>query len=265
MNYFSFHVGDYSAHTAHLDLMEDLAYRRMLDLYYRTEKPLPADIAQLARLLRMRDQQAQIESVLKEFFLLTPDGWINGRCDVEIAAYQDRSSKAKKSAQASVAVRREKSQAFVERSLSDGSANQEPRTNNQEPITKNQEENTNTACATDAGRVCVSFRAHGINDVNPGHPGLLSLIAAGATDEEFIGAASTAKERGKGFAYAIGMLKRQRAEAAQPPPTRAGPQEPEWRKEQRERNEEFAGPASASRRATKQTAEVIDVTARRLG
>ena len=37
------------------------------------------------------------------------------------------------------------------------------------------------------------------------------------------------------------------------------------RKEQRERNEEFAGPASASRRATKQTAEVIDVTARRLG
>ena len=34
MNYYPFHVGDYIAHTAHLHPLEDIAYRRMLDLYY---------------------------------------------------------------------------------------------------------------------------------------------------------------------------------------------------------------------------------------
>ncbi len=41
MNYYPFHLGDYAAHTKHLGLLEDLAYRRMIDLYYTTEKPLP--------------------------------------------------------------------------------------------------------------------------------------------------------------------------------------------------------------------------------
>lgn len=38
MNYFPFHVGDYAAHTAHLEPLEDLAYRRMLDAYYLRAK-----------------------------------------------------------------------------------------------------------------------------------------------------------------------------------------------------------------------------------
>jgi uncharacterized protein YdaU (DUF1376 family) len=44
MNYYPFHVGDYAAHTAHLEPMEDLAYRRMLDAYYLRESPLPVDV-----------------------------------------------------------------------------------------------------------------------------------------------------------------------------------------------------------------------------
>ena len=55
MNYYPFNVGDYAAHTAHLDMLEDLAYRRMLDLYYRTEQALPSDWRQIARLIRMDD------------------------------------------------------------------------------------------------------------------------------------------------------------------------------------------------------------------
>ena len=50
MNYFPFHVGDYSAHTGHLEPMEDLAYRRLLDQYYLREGPLPADIQATAKL-----------------------------------------------------------------------------------------------------------------------------------------------------------------------------------------------------------------------
>lgn len=66
-----------------------------------------------------------------------------------------------------------------------------------------------------AGVICRAMRKVGIADANPGHPDLLALIAAGASLEEFEGAASTARDRGKGFAYAIGTLKRQRTDAAQ--------------------------------------------------
>ena len=36
MNYFELHVGDYDAATAHLSMLEDAAYGRMLRVYYRT-------------------------------------------------------------------------------------------------------------------------------------------------------------------------------------------------------------------------------------
>ena len=74
--------------------------------------------------------------------------------------------------------------------------------------------NTDNLPPTDAGRVCGLMRQAGIADTNPGHPDLLALLAAGATDAEFAGAASGAVGKSKGFAYALGMLKGQRSEAA---------------------------------------------------
>jgi uncharacterized protein YdaU (DUF1376 family) len=68
VNYYPFHLGDYAAHTAHLEPMEDLAYRRMLDLYYLRECALPAEPAEVARLIRMRGNVAEVEAVLREFF-----------------------------------------------------------------------------------------------------------------------------------------------------------------------------------------------------
>ena len=105
MNYYPFHLGDYAAHTAHLEPMEDLAYRRMLDLYYRTEKPLPSDWRDVARLIRLKDFGREIESILSEFFELTPDGWRHGRCDAELSKMQDKQAKARASAAASVSAR----------------------------------------------------------------------------------------------------------------------------------------------------------------
>ena len=84
MNYFPFNVGDYAAHTGHLEPMEDLAYRRLLDQYYLREGPLPADIEATAKLVRMRSMKADVESVLKEFFTLTEAGWTHSRCEAEI-------------------------------------------------------------------------------------------------------------------------------------------------------------------------------------
>ena len=108
MNYFPFHVGDYTAHTAHLEPMEDLAYRRMLDQYYLREAALPADPVDVARLIRMRGNLAEVTAVLQEFFTLTDGGWVSARCDEEILRMQDKQAKAKASAEASVAARQAK-------------------------------------------------------------------------------------------------------------------------------------------------------------
>ena len=109
MNYYPFHLGDYAAHTGHLEPMEDLAYRRLLDQYYLREGPLPADTETTAKLVRMRSFKADVESVLNEFFTLTADGWTHGRCTQEIEKMQDKQAKARVSAQASVNARKVKS------------------------------------------------------------------------------------------------------------------------------------------------------------
>ena len=72
-------------HTLHLTPEEDLAYRRLLDMYYDTESPIPNNIPLVSRRLRM-DLQI-VESVLNEFFDLTNEGFKNYRADGEIADY----------------------------------------------------------------------------------------------------------------------------------------------------------------------------------
>jgi uncharacterized protein YdaU (DUF1376 family) len=106
MNYYPFHLGDYAAHTGHLEPMEDLAYRRLLDQYYLREGPLPADIQVTAKLVRMRSMAADVESVLKEFFALTDFGWVHSRCDAEIEKMQDKQAKARASGIASANARK---------------------------------------------------------------------------------------------------------------------------------------------------------------
>lgn len=88
MNYYPFHLGDYASHTAHLEPMEDLAYRRMLDAYYLREGPLPCETSEVARLTRMRGHQDAVEAVLREFFTQSADGWHHSRCDQELASYK---------------------------------------------------------------------------------------------------------------------------------------------------------------------------------
>ncbi len=100
MHYYQFNIGDYQSHTAHLSDIEDLAYRRLLDLSYLHEKPIPDDIDQIARLIRMRSHSDCIAIVLREFFVRTEEGWINERVLKEIALVNEKSSKARDSAMA---------------------------------------------------------------------------------------------------------------------------------------------------------------------
>lgn len=95
MNYYPFHIGDYLSATRHLSWEEDAAYRRCLDTYYTTEKPLPADLRQVCRLVlaTTETQREAVETVLGEFFQLTEFGWVNSRADLEIVAMKEKQQK----------------------------------------------------------------------------------------------------------------------------------------------------------------------------
>ena len=86
MIWYKFHLGDYITHTTHLSDAEDLAYRRLLDLYYMSERPIPLDTESVSRKIRI--DLDITESVLGEFFDCTENGYFNHRCDAEITKYQ---------------------------------------------------------------------------------------------------------------------------------------------------------------------------------
>lgn len=148
MMFYMHHLGDYAQATAHLSALEDGIYSRMLRWYYSSEKPLPADVAQVARLVRAQTKQEReaVIRMLDEFFHLEADGWRQHRCDREIEQYNEKQRKASASANK----RWKKHDAYSEgnanayanacanappnamRTHFEGNANQEPRTKNQE-------------------------------------------------------------------------------------------------------------------------------------
>jgi uncharacterized protein YdaU (DUF1376 family) len=129
MHFYQFHIGDYKSHTHHLSIIEDMAYRRLLDHYYLHEAPIKQ--RDIARQIGMRDHEQEVLTVLDEFFVSTEQGYVNPRADEEISKYRKFSEDGKKGA----AKRWQKG--------GNGEANSPPNatpiaTNNQEPITKNQ-------------------------------------------------------------------------------------------------------------------------------
>lgn len=98
MHYYQFNIGDYQSHTSHLSETEDLAYRRMLDWCYLHEKPLPLNVDEISRLIRMRTHSESIAIVLHEYFERREDGYIHLRVLQEILKVGEKSEKASESA-----------------------------------------------------------------------------------------------------------------------------------------------------------------------
>jgi uncharacterized protein YdaU (DUF1376 family) len=86
MHFYKFHIGDYMSHTRHLSLLEDLAYRRLLDFYFLHEQPIKHRDA--ARQIGMREHEEDVLTVLNEFFLSTDDGFVNPRANKEIMEFK---------------------------------------------------------------------------------------------------------------------------------------------------------------------------------
>jgi uncharacterized protein YdaU (DUF1376 family) len=122
MHYFNFNIGDYASHTRHLSLLEDLAYRRLIDAYYLAEKPFTGSPADIAKDIGMTSQIEEVYYVLSKFFEQDVHGWFNKRCDEEIAKYHEKQEQAVRAGKASAKARFNKRSTTVQP------------TNNQEPI-----------------------------------------------------------------------------------------------------------------------------------
>jgi len=136
MHFYKFNIGDYKSHTSHLDLLEDLAYRRMLDYCYLNETGLPESADEIARLISMRTHSESIANVLREFFVLENGEYINERAAAEIFEYKEKNKKAAKSAKARWRKNKEKADANALRTECEGNAKQETLNKKQETLIK---------------------------------------------------------------------------------------------------------------------------------
>lgn len=115
MHFYSFNIGDYISHTKHLSDLEDLAYRRLLDLYYLHERTLNEDVSLVARKINMKDNVPEVRVVLEEFFILeVGKGWTNPRADIEIEKYQSKVQAAIRAGKASALARSNASSTTVQ-------------------------------------------------------------------------------------------------------------------------------------------------------
>ena len=119
-----------------MSLLEHGIYTRLLDVYYTREGAIPA--ADCARLIgaRSKDERAALAVVLTEFFTIDGDGHRQGRCDAEIARFQDKQRKAKASADARWSHTERNANALPNamRTHCEGNALQSPDTKHQEEI-----------------------------------------------------------------------------------------------------------------------------------
>jgi uncharacterized protein YdaU (DUF1376 family) len=91
MHYFQFNISDYRSATVHLTNEEDLAYRRLLDMYYDMESKIPLDTEWVARRIRM--DSSVVNDVLNDMFEKHEDGWFHARCQLTIEQYHAMAEK----------------------------------------------------------------------------------------------------------------------------------------------------------------------------
>lgn len=166
MHYYQFNIGDYSSHTNHLDPLEDIAYRRMLDYCYLHESHLPNSIEMIAKKIRMRSHCDCIESVLQEFFEQDEYGYFQARIIKEVEAYKNKSIKAKASADARWAAKPIESNANALQTDSERNAKHKPLNIKQEPLNNNKKESRKLKFSSDDMKAAVFINSLIIRETN---------------------------------------------------------------------------------------------------
>jgi len=143
VHYYQFNIKDYSFATMRMSLMEDLAFRRMLDLYYETEKPLSCELARIAKSIGMSEFQEEVRTVLNEFWQETDDGWINDRASIEIQKYKSKAGTARANGKLGGRPSKPKDNPEITQSVNLANPEETGLKDNHKPITNNQEPLTN--------------------------------------------------------------------------------------------------------------------------
>lgn len=254
MNYFELYPGDYRRDTARLSLAEHGAYLLLMADYYASEQPLPAGMADLYRIVGAQGaaEQRAVKAVADAYFPVAADGLRhNTRADREIAKAQKRIAISRQNG----AKGGRKSEPKPNPNGTQRDTQQETRRDTQQPPqqTTRSGEALHTphatrhtppgssaatdgtsgldthrervrATPTEVGRACLLMRQAGLTSTSPQDPRLLAALEAGGTPEMAAHAAALAVSKGKGFAYALGVLNGLIEDAGKP---RGGKTDPE--------------------------------------
>lgn len=100
MIYFRFHIGDWEQKTRLLTPIEKGIYVDLLTYYYSTEHPIVRSNYERITRGYTEEEKKAADYVLSTFFTEKDGCYYNKRCEEEIAAWQEKSSKSKKSIKA---------------------------------------------------------------------------------------------------------------------------------------------------------------------
>ena len=223
MHFYQFNIGEYRRDTAHLTPEEHYIYRTLIDWYFLDEKPISSDIQLITRKLGLsNDRSTTVQQVFNDFFTLDGNRYIHGRIEADIHAYHQLLSVASKAGKASAAARKANKQAALERVLNGCCTTVQPNRNQKPETIKQLKTHTPEPCVSGQaekptpGQVTKAIISAGLDPTktNPAHPTLTALIDAGATLDEFVGAATSAVAKNKPeLSYVLGIVKKQREEA----------------------------------------------------
>lgn len=137
MHYYQFNIGDYAKSTKYLDPMEDLVYRRLLDICYDTEKPLPESIDKIVKIIGLRNNLTETQAILDQYFKLTKSGYIQKRVTKELNKYRAKADSSRANGKKGGRPKKTQQVILDNPIATQSKANQEPLTNNHKPIKKN--------------------------------------------------------------------------------------------------------------------------------
>lgn len=84
--WYRFYPGDFLRDTQHLSLEEEGAYRRLIDHYMMTGRPIPDDLHRIRRILRVSLQKTRcFLPILREFFIEKDGKLFHKKCEAELA------------------------------------------------------------------------------------------------------------------------------------------------------------------------------------
>jgi uncharacterized protein YdaU (DUF1376 family) len=263
-------IGDYLADTMTLNAAQHGAYLLLLFAYWRNKGPLEDDDEDLATIAKATPAEwKKLRVKLLRFFDVDGGLWTHPRADKELKKAgifaekaHARAVKAANARWGAKAPAQAMQQACSEHasSIAQGVLNSCPSPSpspigigNQTDVAEEERGRAREISPEVSGLprpavlCCMAMREAGVASVNASHPDLDALIGQGATPDLFRQAANKAVADGKGsFAYVVGMVKGQMADAARTRstpmamPTQAHPTETAHARKMRETVEGLA-------------------------